>query len=123
MTVGKIEGIVIAGNRIGRQLGVPTANIALDQSDNTENGVYAARTTINGKEYDAVANIGCKPTIDHNYTKRGAEIHIIGWSGDLYGQTIEVELTQKIREEQRFDSLEALKQQIEADIEYVLNNK
>ena len=59
MTVSKIDGIVIAGNRIGRQLGVPTANIALDQSDNTENGVYAARTTINGKEYDAVANIGC----------------------------------------------------------------
>ena len=123
MTVGKIEGIVIAGNRIGRQLGVPTANIALDQSNSTEDGVYAALTTINGEIYNAVVNIGHKPTIDSNHTQRGAEIHIIGWSGDLYGQHIEVELVRKLREEQRFDSLEALKQQIEADIEFVLNNK
>lgn len=119
----KIGGIVIEGNRIGRQLGVPTANIALDSCE-VDNGVYAAQLSINDTIYSAVVNVGIKPTIEAN-APRGAEIHIIGWCGDLYGQQIEVELTHKLREEQRFESLEALKQQIEEDIKKVkvLNNK
>lgn len=125
MAVNRIGGIVIEGNRIGRELGVRTANIALDELCTIENGVYAAHLTIEDKEFNAVVNIGHKPTIDTDSSQRGAEIHIIDWSGDLYGQYIEVELTHKLREERRFDSLEALKQQIEADIERakVLNNK
>ncbi len=112
----KISGIVIAGNQIGRELGVPTANIALQADCEIADGVYAAKVCINNTEHYAVANIGHKPTISPNNEVRGAEIHIIDWNGDLYGKSIEVELVTRLRDEQRFNSLDELKQQIEIDI-------
>lgn len=114
----RIEGIVVEGNRIGRTLGVPTANIALAADDTSPNGVYAAEVTLDGVTYPAVVNVGCKPTID-NRAERGAEVHIIGFEGDLYGRQLCVTLGDFLRSEQRFDSLEELQAQIQQDIELV----
>lgn len=114
----RIEGIVVEGNRIGRTLGVPTANIALAAEDTTPNGVYAAEVTLEGIAYPAVVNVGCKPTIDSRAV-RGAEVHIIGFEGDLYGKELCVVLGDFLRGEQRFDSLEELQTQIRQDIEIV----
>ncbi len=114
---------MIAGNQIGRVLGVPTANIALEDDCKIADGVYVAKVIMDGVTYNAVANIGHKPTINSTEEVRGAEIHIIDWSGDLYGQRLEVELVARLRDEQRFESLEELKQQIEADINRVKSIK
>ena len=114
----RIEGIVVEGNRIGRTLGVPTANIALAAEDTTPNGVYAAEVKLEGIAYPAVVNVGCKPTIDSRAV-RGAEVHIIGFEGDLYGRQLCVVLGDFLRSEQRFDSLEELQAQIRKDIERV----
>ena len=118
MGVRQIEGIVVEGNRIGRTLGIPTANIALAADDITPNGVYAAEVTLDGVAYPAVVNVGCKPTID-DLAVRGAEVHIIGFEGDLYGRQLCVVLGDFLRGEQRFDSLEELQAQIRQDIEIV----
>ena len=118
MGVRQIEGIVVEGNRIGRTLGIPTANIALAANDTTPNGVYAAEVTLDGVAYPAVVNVGYKPTID-NLAVRGAEVHIIGFEGDLYGRQLCVVLGDFLRGEQRFDSLEELQAQIRQDIEIV----
>ena len=118
MGVRHIEGIVVEGNRIGRTLGIPTANIALAADDITPNGVYAAEVTLDGVAYPAVVNVGCKPTID-KLAVRGAEVHIIGFEGDLYGRQLCVTLGDFLRGEQRFDSLEELQAQIQQDIEIV----
>jgi len=116
----KIEGIVIEGNSLGRTLGVPTANIALEQECGLTNGVYAAHLTIDDVKYCAVANIGRKPTVERD-APRGAEIHIIGFEGNLYGRHLEVWLDEFLRSEQRFDSIESLQTQIKRDIETVKN--
>jgi riboflavin kinase/FMN adenylyltransferase len=115
-----IEGIVVAGNRIGRKLGVPTANITLGEDAEVADGVYAAWVELEGVRYLAVANIGRKPTIGSEF-QRGAEIHIIGFEGDLYGVHIAVTLGAKVRDERRFESLDALREQIQTDIEIVKN--
>ena len=78
-----------------------------------DNGVYYSRVVINGKLYNAMTNIGTRPSVDGN--TRLLETHLFNFTGDLYGQQIEVELIRKIRDERRFDSIEALKGQLEKD--------
>lgn len=108
------SGTVINGNKIGRRLGFPTANIAVDPADEVANGVYAATVSVGGKAYDAMVNVGMKPTIGGS-ANRILEAHLFDFGGDLYGKNIRVELGQFIRPEQRFDSLDALRRQIESD--------
>ena len=109
-----LTGEVVAGKKLGHLLGFPTANIPLKEDDPVRNGVYAARVRIDGTEHEAVVNVGHRPTVG-NGPDRVLEAHLLDFEGDLYGQTIEVELLEFLREEQRFGSTEELSRQIEAD--------
>ena len=108
-----VEGIVIGGNRLGRKLGFPTANIALEDDLAIQNGVYSSRVFVDGEEYVAMTNVGVRPSVDG--TRRLLETHLFGFKGLLYGLKLRVELIDKIRDEQKFDSVEALRAQIEKD--------
>lgn len=113
-------GTVVHGAGVGRKLGFPTANIQLD--DNMKllpaDGVYAVRATCDGCCYNGVMNIGVKPTIGKNLL-RTIEVYIIGSPGNLYEKEIAVEVMGFVRGEIAFDSLDALRSQIEADVNAV----
>jgi riboflavin kinase/FMN adenylyltransferase len=106
---------VSAGQKLGRQLGVPTANMALEANNRLAFGVYAVRALIAGKTYGGVASYGVRPTVDNGAPL--LETHVFDFDGDLYGQEIEVEFVARIREELKFASLDALKAEIARDIE------
>ncbi|WP_429912526.1 bifunctional riboflavin kinase/FAD synthetase [Glycocaulis sp.] len=110
-----IEGEVAHGDKRGRTLGFPTANIALGDYLRPKAGVYAVRAKLPGRAepVGGVANIGRRPTVEG--TEERLEVFFFDFSGDLYGKTLEVELIGFIREERRFDGLDALKNQIAAD--------
>lgn len=112
-----IEGVVIGGNQLGRKLGFPTANIALQDDLEVENGVYISKVYVEGVEYGAMTNVGVRPSVDGS--RRLLETHLFGFEGSLYGLTLRVELLEKIRDEKRFSSVEELKEQIERDREIV----
>lgn len=111
----KLTGRVIEGNKLGRRLGFPTANIRLEDHDEADNGVYAARVRLDdGRTFGAMVNIGRRPTV----AEAGAlwlEANIFGFDEDIYGRDIEVELLEPIRRECRFGSVEALRAQLERD--------
>lgn len=112
-----IEGKVVEGDRIGKTLGFPTANVDTTGLITPPNGVYAVHARFGGKTHRAVANLGVRPTLrDANPTFR-FEVHLLEFGGDLYGRDIEVTFVEKLRDEQKFDSLDALKAQIGRDIE------
>ena len=115
-----VEGVVIGGNRLGRRLGFPTANIALSDSCEVENGVYCSKVFVEGKEYSAMTNVGVRPSVDGS--KRLLETHLFGFQGLLYGLKLRVELYEKIRDEKKFSSVEELRKQIEQDAEKIKNN-
>ncbi|RTR39083.1 bifunctional riboflavin kinase/FAD synthetase [Shewanella canadensis] len=107
-------GKVAHGEKIGRTLGFPTANIALKRQVSPVRGVFAVKLYWdNSDTYEGVANIGFRPTVNGQVCQ--LEVHIFDFDGDLYGRTVEVELVAKIRDEQPFQSLEALKRQINND--------
>ncbi len=112
-----ISGKVIRGHSLGRKLGFPTANIATDSSLGLANGVYRSRVRLGGEWFAAVSNLGTKPSVGG--TERLLETHIINFSGDIYDQLIEIELIEKLRDEQLFNTLEELTEQIKKDIEKV----
>ena len=110
----RIEGVVIDGRRLGRTIGVPTANLRLGDLMEPRRGVYAALAHVDGARHPAVVNFGVRPTVD------GAapllEAHLLDFDGDLYGRTLGVDLIGFLRDERKFDSLDALKAQIAEDI-------
>lgn len=120
-----IEGVVIGGNRLGRKLGFPTANIALTEDSVVENGVYASRVYLeSGEFYAAMTNVGVRPSVDG--TKRLLETHLFGFEGSLYDSKLRVELLEKIRNEKKFSSVEELQEQISKDstkIKEILANR
>lgn len=110
-----LDGLVIEGERRGRTLGFPTANIGIDKMYNIPaKGVYAAQACIKGRVYKAVLNIGSKPTFHEEYPI-SVEAHIIDFTEDIYGQEISIILIDRLREEQRFESREELIAQINKD--------
>ncbi len=114
--LGTIRGRVEYGNRIGRTLGFPTANIALG-SCAAPDGVYVAEATLDDHtRYRAVADVGCRPSVGGTESRR-LEVHLLGFDGDLYGREIGVELLHRLRPELRFASMEELREHIEADTE------
>lgn len=114
-----LYGKVVQGNRLGRTLDFPTVNQLYAQRQLVpKKGVYRTFTVIDGKKYDSVTNIGVKPTVENNI-KPLAETHILDFSGDLYGRMIEVGFLEFVRCEKKFSSLEELKKQVFADIDYV----
>ena len=112
-----ICGVVEHGAALGRALGFPTANIAIDNPMMLipADGVYEVIATVDGKEYQAVMNIGVKPTVATS-GERTMEAHLIDYSGDLYGQLVKVEFVRRLRGEQVFDNINALRFQIEVDV-------
>lgn len=106
-----LSGRVAHGQKLGRTIGFPTANIALKRNVVPVRGVFAVRLYWDGSDvYEGVANVGFRPTVN-GQTYR-LEVHLFDFSGDLYGKRVEVELVAKIRDEQPFESLDALKKQI-----------
>ena len=109
-----IEGEVQHGDKLGRSIGYPTANIPFDRYQRPAFGIYAVRGHLpDGRIVGGAANLGIRPTFDP--PKELFEPHFFDFSGDLYGQTIEVDLVHYIRPEAKFDTLEGLIAQIEAD--------
>lgn len=114
-----VAGEVVHGDQVGRRLGFPTANIAVDPARLLPgDGVYAVllrRAAPAAAELPAVANLGVRPTRDG--TRRVLEVHVPDWSGDLYDAGVAVAFLERLREERRFPDLEALRTQIAADVE------
>jgi riboflavin kinase / FMN adenylyltransferase len=108
-----VAGRVVSGQRLGRTLGVPTANIALEPTNRLAHGIYAVRARIEGRAYPGVASFGVRPTVDDGLAL--LEVHLLDFNGDLYGREIEVEFIERIREERKFDSLALLVAEMERD--------
>jgi riboflavin kinase / FMN adenylyltransferase len=117
-----ITGKVIEGFKNGRQIGFPTANIELFDHEKIipAIGVYAVRVTWKGSQYKGMLNIGHRPTLDNGLTI-SIEVHILDFDTDIYNQTLEVGFIIKIRDEQKFNGIEALKEQLQKDKLYVLS--
>jgi riboflavin kinase/FMN adenylyltransferase len=111
----RLHGTVVHGDARGRTIGFPTANLLLDTELLPAHGVYAVRARADGIEgtFPGVMNLGVRPTVDGS--RLSVEVHLLGWSGDLYGAGMTVDLVQRVREERRFPSLDALVAQIRAD--------
>jgi riboflavin kinase/FMN adenylyltransferase len=109
-----IEGTVVHGDKRGRALGWPTANVELGNYLRPAYGIYAVRVALeDGSEHDGVASLGIRPTFDP--PRELLEAVLFDFDGDLYGRTIEVALHHYLRPEAKFDSVEALKAQMDAD--------
>ena len=111
-----LHGVVVAGNRLGRTIGFPTANMQLYEPLKLVpgNGVYFVKVRTLEKEFFGMCNIGCRPTVGTGNT-RTIETHIFDFDEDIYGLDLEVTFISRIREEVRFDSLEELRVQLEKD--------
>jgi len=110
-----VSGQVISGQRLGRTLGVPTANIALEPTNRLAHGVYAVAARIDGRAYPAVASFGTRPTVDDGPPL--LEVHLLDFEGDLYGREMEVEFIERIRDELKFDSIPSLVDEMMRDKE------
>ncbi|WIM11632.1 bifunctional riboflavin kinase/FAD synthetase [Enhydrobacter sp.] len=109
----EIEGVVEQGDKRGRTIGFPTANVALGEHLRPRFGVYAVRALVDGTWRDGVANVGRRPTVGK--LQENFEVHLFDFSGDLYGKTLRVALIDFIRPEMKFAGLDQLKAQIAAD--------
>jgi riboflavin kinase/FMN adenylyltransferase len=111
-----ICGTVIAGDKIGRQIGFPTANLDAARLVLPPNGVYAASTKLKGQFYRVALNLGLRPTLAAAQPQLRVEAHLLDFSGELYGQELELELGGKLREERKFSSADDLQAQIARDV-------
>jgi riboflavin kinase/FMN adenylyltransferase len=111
-----ICGRVVEGDRMGRQLGFPTANLDLTNLILPPKGVYSAVTKVNGQLYRAALNIGLRPTMASAKPQLRVEAHLLDFGGQLYGMEVELEMGLKLRDERRFGSPEELRAQIERDV-------
>jgi len=109
-------GPVVAGDRLGRRIGFPTANIESTGLVTPPHGVYAARATLQGRSFRAAVNIGTRPTLEADRPVRQVEAHLLDFDGDLYGRELELNFIERLRDEMKFPDLEALKAQIRADL-------
>lgn len=112
-----LHGTVVEGERVGRKLGFPTANI--EASDPHKlipgYGVYAVEVMLKGRKYQGMLNIGSRPTFNKNADNRSIEVHIFNFEGDIYNKEITLLFIGKIREEQKFSGIEALTEQLKKD--------
>ena len=111
-----LQGTVIKGDQIGRTLGFPTANLSVHNEQFPPNGVYAVDATHKGRAFPGVVNVGVRPTIATATGARMFELHLFDFTGDLYGEEIEVHFRGFLRGERKFDNLDALKAQITCDV-------
>ncbi|SEB47637.1 bifunctional riboflavin kinase/FAD synthetase [Paenibacillus sp. GP183] len=113
-----VRGKVVSGDRRGRTIGFPTANLELDEAYiKPLNGVYAVKAQVKGLNYDAVMNVGVKPTFAASEPKPSWEVHLFDFEDQIYGETVTVELVEFLREERKFTSIDMLVAQIKQDAE------
>jgi len=115
-----IEGTVVPGKQLGRIIGFPTANLRSNGTLLPATGVYAADTDVDGTVYRTIVNIGRRPTVDADGAPITVEAHLIGYSGDLYGRALRLELLRRLRDERRFASVDELALQLRADADAAL---
>ena len=110
-----LSGIVVAGDKIGRKIGFPTANLKIEEDHKLKpkNGVYLVACTIDNRQVFGMMNIGNRPTLSSK--KEQIETHFFEFSGDLYDKKLRIDILEKIRDEQKFDSLDLLGDQINID--------
>lgn len=110
-----VFGRVVAGRKLGREMGFPTANLETDGFQLPPDGVYAVRVRIGEQTFSGLANLGLRPTVSWD-EKRMLEVHLLAFEGDLYGREIEVEFLRFVRGERKFGSVEELRAQIGRDV-------
>lgn len=115
-----LEGTVVDGFKVGRKLGYPTANLHVEEAGKLvpADGVYAVRAAVGGETYAGMLNVGIRPTVN-NGGRRSVEVHILHFTGNIYGAHMRITFVQRIRNEQKFDTLEALMEQLACDAEEV----
>jgi riboflavin kinase/FMN adenylyltransferase len=112
-----ILGTVKAGEKLGRKLGFPTANLSAHSEQFPPNGVYVAEARLADALYRGVANLGYRPTVSAGQPERLLELHLFDLSKDIYGEEVEVRFLRYLRPEQKFESVDALAAQIARDVE------
>ena len=111
-----ILGTVIEGDRLGRQLGFPTANLSAHNEQYPPNGVYAVKVQRGTQTIRGVVNIGVRPTIKHASGERVFEVHLFDFDADIYGEDLEITFRRYLRPEKKFPNVEALREQIAIDV-------
>ncbi|MCC5921095.1 MAG: bifunctional riboflavin kinase/FAD synthetase [Cyclobacteriaceae bacterium] len=114
----ELNGEVVQGERLGRTLGFPTANLSLDFKHKLipKDGVYAVYAHVGGKKYRGMLNIGQRPTVS-NQGKKSIEVHILDFSSDIYGESMRIDMVSRVRDEQAFKGKDALVEQLHRDRE------
>ncbi|MGH7336000.1 MAG: bifunctional riboflavin kinase/FAD synthetase [Myxococcota bacterium] len=108
-----LDGTVVEGRRKGREIGFPTANLRTANELVPPNGVYATTLAVDGVVHASLTNIGVRPTF--GASERSIETHVLSFDGDLYGREVRLAFVQRLRDERRFEDVDALRAQIEAD--------
>jgi riboflavin kinase/FMN adenylyltransferase len=109
-----VDGTVVAGKHRGRELGFPTANLQTENELLPPNGVYATTATIGGVVHASLTNVGLRPTFGDT-AKPIIEAYVLGFNGDLYGLPLRLGFVQRLRDERKFEDVDALRTQMEAD--------
>ncbi|MDW7691114.1 bifunctional riboflavin kinase/FAD synthetase [Flammeovirgaceae bacterium SG7u.111] len=117
----QLRGEVVGGAKLGRKLGFPTANLLIKETYKLipENGIYAVKAFHNDIAYDAMLNIGVRPTIA-NEGERSIEVHLFDFNKDIYGETLKIHFIDHLRNEKKFANLEELQHQLSIDKEAAL---
>lgn len=112
-----LHGTVVEGQKLGRKIQFPTANVEASDPDKIipGYGVYAVQVVVQDKSHHGMLNIGSRPTVNNNADNRSIEVHIFNFEANIYGEPIELLFYKKLREEQKFSSLDALKDQLARD--------
>ena len=111
-----ILGTVKTGEKLGKKLGYPTANLSAHSEQFPPNGVYLAEAWIQGVLYHGVINLGYRPTVSSGTIDRVLEIHLLDFNDEIYGEDVEVRFVRYLRPERKFENLEALVRQIDLDV-------
>ena len=111
----RLSGEIVKGQGLGRKLNFPTVNLRVEEDYKLVpmKGVYAVKTRVKGQEILGMMNIGYRPTVGGD--GRTIEIHLLDFQGDLYGEKLRVDVLDRLRDEQKFESVEALKTQLKKD--------
>ncbi|MBQ8558513.1 MAG: hypothetical protein IJ439_00800 [Tyzzerella sp.] len=110
-----LEGKIVHGKALGRTVGMPTANLCIENQKLPQAGVYATRIKIGGEAFNSVTNIGKRPTVDQD-ERITVETFIFDFNGDIYGETVSLEVCKFLRPVQKFQNLEEVHEQVKKDV-------